>query len=479
MENQFDLVVIGSGPGGYEAAIKAAKLGMKTAIVESREIGGTCLNRGCIPTKTLMRSSHLYQEAKSFQEAGIHFEGIRFDIEQIQDRKEAVVQKIRQGIASLLEANGVTIIQGTATILKDKHVLIRQTAAQTGDENQNAYIETKLIAGKILIATGSKPVVPGIAGTNLPHVITSDELLSKRTLYKNLLIIGGGVIGVEFASIYNDFGCEVEIIEALDRILPNMDKEISQSVAMSLKKKGISIHTKAKVTKINEGEKNELICEYEEKETMKTTTAEGVLLSVGRRANTEGLFAPDVTVEYEGATIKVNEAFETSIPGIYAIGDVIKGKQLAHAASAQGMVAVEKMCGQEASIDLSVIPSCIYTTPEVAVVGISEEEAAENGYPVKIGKYPMLGNSKTLLSMGERGFIKVICDSATDKILGAQLLCDRATDMVSEFATAMVNGLTTKDLGAVIRPHPTYSEAVTEAVEDVEGMAIHLMPKRR
>lgn len=473
--NQYDLIVIGSGPGGYVAAIKAAKLGMKTAIIEGREIGGTCLNRGCIPTKTLMHSSHLYQEAKSFQEAGIYFEGISFDMEKVQNRKEEVVLKIRQGIISLLEANGVTILPGTATILKNNKVRL-QSYAEEAPANIGM---NELEAVKILIATGSKPVIPKMEGTLLNNVITSDELLSKKSLYKKLLIIGGGVIGIEFASIYSDLGCEVEIIEAMDRIVPNMDKEISQSIAMSLKKKGVTIHTKSKVTRIIEGENKELICEYEEKESLKSATAEGILLSVGRRANIDGVFASDLTIELEGANIKVNEEFETSIKGIYAIGDVIRGKQLAHAAAAQGTVAVEIMCGKEPSVNLSVIPSCIYTSPEVAVVGMTEEEAIASGFSIKTGKYPMLGNSKTILSMGERGYIKVIADAATEKILGAQLLCDRATDIVSEFGVAIVNGLTIKDLDCVIRPHPTYSEAITEAVEDVEGMAIHLIPKRR
>jgi dihydrolipoamide dehydrogenase len=465
--DRFDLIVIGSGPGGYVAAIKAAKIGMKTAVVESREIGGTCLNRGCIPTKTLMHSSGFYQEAKKFAEAGITFEGIHLDMERIQERKEEVVQKIRQGIISLLEANKVTILKGKATILKDKQVQV-----QLSDSEEALYE-----ADKILVAAGSEPIVPNIEGAKLDQVITSDELLSKRSLYRKLLIIGGGVIGIEFASIYNDLGCEVEIIEAMDRILPGMDKEISQSVAMSLKKKGVSIHTKAKVTRISEGSNGELICEYEEKDAIKSAAVEGILISVGRRANIEKLVAPEVDLEMDGTYIKVNDEFETNIPGIYAIGDVIRGRQLAHAASAQGIAAVERMCKRELSIDLSVIPSCIYTTPEVAAVGMTEEEAIAKGYTVRIGKYPMLGNCKTLLSQGERGFIKVISDAATDKIIGAQLLCDRATDIVSEFATAIVNGLTVKDMAAVIRPHPTYSEAITEAVEDVEGMAIHLMPK--
>ncbi len=468
--DRFDLVVIGSGPGGYVAAIKASKLGMKTAIIEAREIGGTCLNRGCIPTKTLMHSSHLYQEAKSFQEAGIHFEGLSFHMEELQKRKEEVVQKIRQGIVGLLEANKIGIYYGKATILDNAHVKVQ------GPESDS---EVTLESGKILIATGSSPVVPKLEGISLPKVVTSDELLMKEDVFKKLLIIGGGVIGVEFASIYCDLGCEVEIVEAMDRILPNMDKEISQSIAMSLKKKGVVIHTKAKVVRLLKGEQEGLVCEYEEKDSIKSTNADGVLLSVGRRANFEGLFTSDLIIEREGNCIKVNAEFETSLAGVYAIGDVIVGKQLAHAASAQGIAAVEGMLKLPLSIDLSVIPSCLYTTPEAAEVGLTEEAAKERGYRIKTGKYPMLGNCKTVLSRGERGFIKVVSEADTGRILGAQLLCDRATDLVSEFSTAIAKGMTTSEVASIIRPHPTYSEAITEAVEDVEDMAIHLLPKKR
>lgn len=526
---KFDLVIIGSGPGGYVAAIKAAKLGMKTAIVERADIGGTCLNRGCIPTKTLIHSAQLYQEAKTLKDIGIHYEGVSFHMEEVQNRKDEVVLKIRQGIVQLLEANGVTILQGNAMIARENKVRITKAKKDTNmidpsnieaDETEankieanktEAYkieankteankteaieIETNKIktykiktneieiseieADKILIATGSKPVIPKIDGVNLPNVITSDELLSRRSLYKKLLIIGGGVIGIEFASIYSNLGCEVEIIEAMDRIIPNMDKEISQSIAMNLKKKGVIIHTKSLVTRISEDlESGGLRCEYEEKGQIKTSLAEGILLSVGRKANTQDLFSSDLAMELEGTCIKVNEDFETSIKGIYAIGDAIKGKQLAHAASAEGITAVERMYGREPSIDLSVIPACIYTTPEVASVGLSEEEALACGYTVKSGKYPMLGNCKTLIAQGDRGFIRVICEEGTDKILGAQLLCDRATDMIGEFAAAISLGLTSKEMASVIRPHPTYSEAITEAVEDAWGMAIHLMPKK-
>jgi dihydrolipoamide dehydrogenase len=480
MEKQYDLIVIGSGPGGYVAAIKAAKLGKKVALIEGREIGGTCLNRGCIPTKTLMHSSHLYYEAQHLQEMGITIEGIKLDPEKLRERKESVVSRMRQGIVGLLEGNKVTIFHGQAQITGANTIEVRSIIS---GEGQSASVNNtslqELHAERILIATGSKPIIPRLEGADLPGVITSDELLSMEKIYPKILIIGGGVIGIEFATIYQEMGYEVEIIEALDRILPNMDKEISQSISMSLKKKGVTIHTKSRVTKILLGDNGALACEYTEKDTLNTTKAEGILLAVGRRANTEGLFSDQLSILMDGACIQVNEDFETSIPGIYAIGDVVnRAGQLAHAASAQGILTVEKMFGHKPSINLSVIPSCIYTSPEAASVGMTEEEAVQAGFRVKVGKYPMLGNGKTLLSAGERGFIKVIAEEDTGRILGAVLLCDRATDMVSEFASAIVQELTVKDMAAVIRPHPTYSEAITEAVEDVEGMAIHLMPKR-
>ena len=468
MQEKYDLIVIGSGPGGYVAAIKAAKLGMKTAVIESREIGGTCLNRGCIPTKTLMHSSHLYSMAKDLDDFGITYSELSYNLNAIQDRKDEIVARIRKGIEGLLEANNVTIYGGKATIIEEHKIICEHSQGKELLETRN-----------ILIATGSKPVIPKIPGVNLENVITSDELLSQRDrLYQKLIIIGGGVIGIEMATFYREMGSEVTIIEAMDRILPNMDKEISQSLSMNLKKKGIQIHTKARVVGISEAENGTLLCEYEEKDRIKSTSAEGILLAIGRKANTEGLFADDFSLIMDGVSIKVNDKFQTSVESIYAIGDVIKGKQLAHAASAQGIAAVEHMHNRKTSVCLEVIPSCIYTRPEVAVVGMTQEEAKLQGFHIKIGKYPMLGNSKTLLSAGDRGFIKVVCDQETDRILGAQLLCERATDIIGEFATAMANGLTYQNLAKVVRPHPTFEEAITEAVEDIEGMAIHLMPKR-
>lgn len=467
MQENYDLIVIGSGPGGYVAAIKAAKLGKKTAIVEKRDIGGTCLNRGCIPTKTLMYTTHFLHEAKHMEKVGISFTDMKLDFNKLGERKDEVVSKIQRGIRGLLKANGVIIYEGSGKIVDSNRVCI-----QTKEE------DIDIQGDNILIATGSVPTIPNIEGVELENVVNSNDLLSGDIKqFKKLLIIGGGVIGLEFATIYNDMGCEVEIIEAMDRIIPNMDKEISQSIAMGFRRKGITIHTKSKVEKLTEGGSYGLICEYTEKDKTKTSEAEGILISVGRRPNTEELLGENVTLDMDGHHIKVDADFRTSIPGIYAIGDVIHGKQLAHAASAQGIVAIERMCNLSPSLDLDVIPSCIYMVPEVATVGLDEAEAINQGYSVQVGKYPMLGNSKTMLSMGERGFIKLVCDKKDGRLLGAQLLCNRATDMIGELSMAISRKLTYKDIASIIRPHPTFEEGITEAAEDIEGKSIHMVPK--
>lgn len=480
MLETFELVVVGGGPGGYVAAIKAAQLGKKTALIEYREIGGTCLNRGCIPTKTLMHSAHLYEEAQRFAEFGINIGEVKLDSDKVWERKDKVVERMRNGVTALLEANHVTILRGRARILgrTGNQERIRIGIDLTESEDCPGQIPPReLETEKVLIATGSKPILPKIPGIKLPGVLTSDELLERSELYPRLLIIGGGVIGIEFATLYREFGCQVEIIEAADRILPSMDKEISQSIAMSLKKKGIIIHTKSIVKEIAQSADGSLSCGYTEKEKQKEAFADGVLVAIGRLANTEDLFAEEIKEEMDGAYIKVKDSFETGIPGIYAIGDVIRGMALAHAASAQGIAAVEGMFGQEVTVKLSAVPSCVYTSPEIAAVGLSEEKAVEAGFEVRTGKYPMLGNGKTILSAGDRGFIKLISDATTDRLLGAVLLCDRATDMISELTVAIANGLTVKEMASVIRPHPTYSEGITEALEDIHGQAIHIMPR--
>ncbi len=467
MERQYDLIVIGGGPGGYVAAIRAARLGLHTALIERDEVGGTCLNRGCIPTKTLMHSSHLYRELEDCEELGLSAGAVSYNIKKLYARKCKVTEQLRGGIEQLLKANKVDVIRGNGVITGSN------TVAVEGDT------EEIFTAGHILIAAGSVPVLPPIDGITLPGVITSDELLDQEgTDYRSLVIIGGGVIGVEFATIFQALGCQVTIIEAMDRLLPGMDKEISQNLTMILKKRGITIHTSASVEKLESGGDG-VICHFSKKEKAETVSGEAILAATGRRANLAGLFADGVEIAADKGII-VNDHFQTSIPGIYAVGDIIHGGiQLAHAASAQACNAVDFICNRDAGIDLLTVPSCVYTDPEIAVVGLDAAAAKEQGIEIKTGKFLMGANGKSIIENQERGFIKLVFDANTEIILGAQLMCARATDLISELGTAIVNRLTVSQLSSAIRPHPTFSEGITEAVEDVCGLAIHIAPRRR
>lgn len=467
---EYQLIVIGAGPGGYEAAIRAAQLGLTTALIERRDVGGTCLNRGCIPTKAMLHSAQLYREAANFELFGLHTENTSFDWAKVHQRKNDVVVKLRTGIEQLIKANKIDFFNNSASILGKNDVQLDQGEVIRGEN--------------ILIATGSVPARPPIPGLDLPNVVTSDELLDDPhftqadSLAKEILIIGGGVIGVEFASVFSSFGCHVTIVEAMERILPTMDREISQSLNMVLKKRGVSIHTGAMVEKLEQDE-NGLVCHFTEKGKAQAVPAQQVLVAIGRRPNTQGLFAEGFEVACERGRIVTDENFRTSVDSIYAIGDVTSKIQLAHMASAQGICAVHTIAGQKPPIDLRYVPGCIYTDPEIASIGITEDEAKQQGIPVKKGKFLMTGNGRSLIDEQERGFIKVLAHQETDVILGAQLMCSRATDIVAELATAIVNGLTCAQLAGVIRPHPTFCEGVTEAVEDVHAMAIHLAPKKR
>ncbi len=467
MSHKYDLIVIGAGPGGYTAAISAAQNGMKVAIVEAIKTGGTCLNRGCIPTKTLLHSANLYREMSHSDSFGIFAEGLSYDINAMYQRKDEVVTELRDGIESLLKANKVDIFISTAKVLSAEKV-----------EVNNAEEHIVLDTDKVLIAVGSVPVRPPIEGINLLGVVTSDELLEGDAAdYKSLVIIGGGVIGMEFASVFSALGCAVTVIEAMDRIVPTLDREISQNLSMILKKRGVAIHTGCSVERISESG-GALCCRFTGKSSSQEIMSQGVLVSVGRRPNTEGLFGEDIHIEQQRGII-VNDRFETSEKGIYAIGDVIEGSiQLAHAASAQAQNVAAEMVGKNPPVDLSVVPGCVYTSPEIASVGITTEQAKANGIEAKTGKYSMSGNGKTVIEQQDRSFIKLTFDAETEVLLGAQLMCARASDIVSELSSAIVNKLTVRQLSSVIRPHPTFTEAVTEAVEDTEGRSIHMMPKK-
>ena len=459
---KFDLIIIGGGPGGYEAALEASKLyGMKTALVENRELGGTCLNRGCIPTKTLLHTAELLSDLKNHGETiGLTgFEDTSVDMAKLHDRKNEVVSQLVSGVESLMKAGKITVFKGLGTILERGKVRVALNDGGTED------LETD----NILIATGSVPSRPPIPGSDSKLVVTSDELLDLDHPVSELIIIGGGVIGCEFASVFSALGTKVTIVEALPGIIANLDKELGRSLTMIFKKsRGIDVHTGAMVTGIEE-ENGKAVCVFTEKDQECHIAGDLILMSIGRRANTEGLISEESSDEIKGletdrGKIIVNERFETNIPGLYAIGDVIGGIQLAHVATAEGRNAVAFMNGALPAADLAVIPSCIYTSPEIAACGITADEAKEQGLDVVSKKYPMSANGKTVLSLQERGFIKVIADKETGRILGAQMMCARATDMISQFSQAIVNGLTLEDVAHVIFPHPTFSEGIGEAV---------------
>ncbi|SHJ84390.1 dihydrolipoyl dehydrogenase [Hespellia stercorisuis] len=467
MENKFDLIVIGAGPGGYVAAIKAAKLGLKTAVVENREVGGTCLNRGCIPAKAMIHASSLYREIQESERFGITAPTVSYDYGKILAYKEDTSRKLSQGVEQLFQGNGVTLLNGVGTLEKTGAVTVT-----SGGETTSFY------ADNVILATGSKPLCIPIQGKDLPHVVTSDELFRLEKVPESLLIIGGGVIGVEFATVFEALGSKVTIVEALPRIIANMDKEFSQNLKMILKKRGIDIHTSATVLRL-EQDGDQLACVFSEKDAEQSISAEYVLMAVGRCPNTDGLFGDGVELEMERGRVVVDAAFQTSMDYVYAIGDLIKGVQLAHAASAQGICLAERLAGVDATVDLSVVPGCVYTNPEIASVGMTEEEAKVQNIPVKTGKFIMSANGKSLITMEERGFVKVVAHAETEEVLGAQMMCARATDMIGEFGTAVANRLTVHQMLKGMRAHPTYNEAVGEALEAIAGGAIHVMPKKR
>ena len=467
--SDFELVVIGAGPGGYVAAIRAAQLGLKVALVEKDRVGGTCLNRGCIPTKALLHSANTYAAAASFETLGLSVSGMTYDMNKIHDRKKEVVETLVKGVEGLVKANKIELITGKGFV-EDANT-VKVTCADG---------EKTITTDKILIAAGSFPARPPIPGLDLPGVVTSDEVLEGEPKdYKSIIIIGGGVIGVELASFYAALGCEVTVIEALDRLLANLDKEFGQSLSMLLKKRNVNVCTSCKVSKVEKDGDNLKVTYTNKKEEEVAVSAEGVLVAIGRKPNTAELFAEKCMPEINRGFIVVDDKYETNVKGIYAIGDAIGGIQLAHKAEAEGQAVVEMICGNKPEVDPHFVPSCIYTEPEIASVGITADEAKEKGIAVKTGKYLMSGNGKSIIDLQERGFIKVVVDEATDKLLGMQMMCGRATDLISEYTMAIANGMTRAELLKGMRPHPTYCEGISEALEAVEGKSIHSAPVRK
>ena len=451
---KYDLLIIGAGPGGYEAAFYAQELGMKVAIVEKDSVGGTCLNRGCIPTKALMHSSDVYRDAKNGAEVGVEVEGLKANRKRIGERKDEVLDTLRNGITGLLIKKKIDIVRGQAMIIGE------HTAMVDGME---------ITAEKILVATGSKPFMPPIPGHDLPGVIDSTELIEMGgEEIPEFVIIGGGVIGIEFATIYADLGDHVTVIEGLDRLLPVIDKEIGRSIKMTLEKKGVDVHVASPVQKIEkDGDKLVVTLKNKKGEEL-SVKADKVLMCVGRRPNTAGVFSDDLLREHPELTdekgfIRVDDKYETPVKGIYAIGDCNGGIQLAHVASAEGRNAVAMMNGCKATINMGTVPSCIYTDPEIAVVGMTAEEAKEAGIEVVTKKYPMSANGKTIIAGLDRGFVKLVARADDHVLIGAHLLCGRASDLIGELSVAIGRGMMLEEVANIIHPHPSFAEAIMEA----------------
>ena len=465
-----NIAVIGAGPGGYVAAIRGAQLGGNIYLIEDREVGGTCLNRGCIPTKTLFRNAEIMQNLRRAGEFGITIENYRLDGKALQERKNKVVSQLVKGIEKLLSSyKNIEFIPGKAQIKDEKTVLVNLKDGNTRE----------ITVDNIVIATGSKPTMTETKGIDLEGVITSDDLLEMEEIPETLIVIGGGVIGLEFASIYQELGSKVILLAS--RILKNVDMEITRRLPMFFKKQGMETYVDIRAKEIvKEGDKLKVIARYKNKDEEIEVVGDKVLIASGRGPVVEGLNLDQIGIEYDDSGIKVDENFETTVKGIYAIGDVNNlGIQLAHVASAQGVYVTEKIMGLNPDINLDVYPNCVFTLPEVDFVGLTEEELKEKGIDYKVSKFLFAANGKAL-SLGEgEGFIKVFASEEDNKILGVTILGPHANDLIHEGALAIANGMDVDSITRTIHAHPTLSEAFMEAVHGLDDRAIHMAPPRR
>jgi len=461
------LVVIGGGPGGYVAAIRGAQLGAEVTLIEKENLGGTCLNVGCIPTKVLLHSSELLNEIKEAKTLGIEVnEEVKVNWTQLQNRKTIVVNTLVSGVSSLLEHNKVKVINGTATFEGKNSIKV------TKDQGESENIQFD----NVIISSGSIPFIPPIEGRELEGVIDSTGALSLDSIPKSMVIIGGGVIGIEFANIFNSLGCKVTVIEMLAFILPPVDREISEILKGKLKGDGIDIYNNCKVTKVEKSNEN-LNVSFEENNSKLNINTEKVLIAVGRRANISNLNLESIGVSTEKGCILVNDSMETNIKGIYAIGDCTGKNMLAHVASDQGIIAVENIMGKHKKMDYKTVPACVYTKPELASVGLTEEQAKQKGIDYKVGKFPLIYNGKSLIMNDTEGLIKIIADKKYEEVLGVHILGPRATDLITEAALALRLEATLEEIITTVHAHPTIGEAMKEAALAVNKEAIHMVNK--
>jgi dihydrolipoamide dehydrogenase len=459
-----NVAIIGGGPAGYVAAIRAAQLGMQVALIEKDTLGGTCINRGCIPTKSLLESADLLVRIKNSAGFGISVEKVSVDYLAITKRKEAVVKQLVAGIASLIQKkkNQIRMIKGTGSLFDSTTVGI------LGEKD-------RIKVDSIIIATGSRPSTIPITGMNGPGIINSDEALSLKKIPESMIIIGGGVIGLEFAQIMHRMGSKVTVLEMMPQIIPKEDLEIATLLEGSLRKEGIEILTNAMVTNVGSTEEGEKVVSFtlkQEGEEQKKI-AKKVLLAVGRSPYINDLGAGELGIRMDGARIAVNERLETSISNIYAVGDVIGNPMLAHVAMEEGKCAVENCLGAGRRVDFRTIPRCVYTSPEVASVGLREAEAREEYGGIKIGIFPLIANSRAMILNETKGIIKIIADAKYGQILGVHIIGPHATELIAEAVLSVKMEATFEYLASTIHAHPTLSEAMMEAALGVGGKAIH------
>ncbi|QHS22686.1 dihydrolipoyl dehydrogenase [Virgibacillus sp. MSP4-1] len=472
MAEDYDLVVLGGGTGGYVAAIRASQLGLKTAIVEKGNLGGTCLHKGCIPSKSLLRSAEVFRQAKEADEYGIELTSPKVNFAKVQERKQRIVNQLHTGVQSLMKKGKIDIFEGFGRILGPS--IFSPVPGTISVEMNNGEENAMLVPKNVLIATGSRPnTLPGL-DIDEEFVLTSDEALGLEELPESMIIVGGGVIGVEWASMLADFGVRVTIVEYAARILPAEDQDISKEMTRLLKRKGIKIETGAKVLPDTLKKDKGVQISAEKKGETKEYTASKLLVSVGRSANVENIGLENTDIQVEQGVIQTNSYYQTKESHIYAIGDVIGGMQLAHVASHEGKIAVEHMANEEPyPLKQEEVPACIYSNPEAASVGLTEQKAKEQGYEVKIGKFPFKAIGKALVQGESDGFVKIIADKNSDDMLGVHMIGPHVTDMITEGALAKVLDATPWELSETIHPHPSLTEAMGEAALAVDGNQIH------
>lgn len=475
MAQEYDVVILGGGTGGYVAAIRAAQLGLKTAIVEKDALGGTCLHKGCIPSKALLKSAEVFQMTKNeAAHYGVDTSDTTLNFSRVQARKDEVVKQLYNGVKALMKKGKIDVYEGYGRMLGPS--IFSPMPGTISVEMNNGEENEMLILKNLIIATGSRPrTLPGLE-LDEQQILSSDGALKMTDLPKSMIIVGGGVIGIEWASMLNDFGVDITVIEYADRIIPTEDEDISKEMKKILTKKGITFVTGAKVipetlSKLD----NSVTISAEVADGTKEFTAEKMLVSVGRQANTEGIGINNTEIQVENGYIQTRPTFQTKENHIYAIGDCIGGLQLAHVASHEGISAIEHIAGHQTEpINYTNISRCIYSSPEAASVGLTEAQAKEQGFDVKVAKFPFAAIGKALVNGNSEGFTKIIADKKTNDLLGVHMIGAHVTDLISEAGLAMVLDATPWEVASTIHPHPSLSEVIGEAALAVDGKAIHM-----